>query len=290
METADEVRAADKVHNILLVINEVVEGAAIRAALVNHLAGQQVRVMVVAPALVESGLDHEMGQVDEAMEPARERLDRSLDELRRVGIEAVGEVGDSDPILAISDELQKFPADEILLITHREEDQAYAEKGLLERAQHDFAVPITQLVVTKPSDLPPEEESPGDRAGEGVPHLVGVRHEPEGCGKDTADAEISPNFPPLRFRDIAAMVYGFLGTLTLFILAGASALGDSGSGVEGASAAKLLIAIGAFLFNAGHAVALIFFQSVRYEGIFERFASTATVVATTVALLVVLLI
>lgn len=287
METAHEVRAADGVRNVLLVINEVIEGAAIRSALVDHLAGQQVRMMVVAPALVDSPLAHEMGQIDGAIEPAQERLDRSLEELRRVGIEAIGEVGDSDPILAINDELQKFPADEILLVNHRKEEQVYAERGLLERAHHDFPVPVTELVVTRPGENG-DAGSATDR--DEVPHLVGIRHEPAGPGRDSADVEISENFPPLRFRDVAAMIYGLGGTLALFIIAGASAVGDSGAGVEGASAAKLLIAIGAFLVNGGHAVALIFFQSVRYEGIFERFASTFTFVATTIALIVCLLI
>lgn len=295
MESANGVKPADGVRNVLLVINEVVEGAALRSALVDHLAGQEVRIMVVAPALVESPLDHEMGQIDRAIEPARERLDRSLDELRRSGIEAIGEVGDSDPILAINDELQKFPADEILLVAHREEEQAYAERGLLERVHHDFPVPATELLVTRPGE-PRISEEDGAGAGvavsngDAVPHLVGIHHEPAGPGRDTADAEISENFPPLRLRDVAAMVYGLVGTLVLFILAGASAVGDSGSGIEGASAAKLLIATGAVLINGGHAVALIFFQSLRYEGIFERTASVITFVLTTIALIVCIVI
>src|SRR5690606_18516854 len=112
------------VDHVLVVLNEVFQGTELEEAMIDHLAGQEVRMMVVAPALVESGLDHEMGQIDKAVGPARQRLDLSLERLRQIGIEAIGEVGDSDPVLAIGDELQKFPADEIILIAHGEEDRA----------------------------------------------------------------------------------------------------------------------------------------------------------------------
>lgn len=289
MEVAQRPREADGVRNVLIVVNEAVQGAGLEAALVDHLAGQQIRVLLVAPALVASPLDHEMGQIDAAIEPARERLERSLSELRKAGIEAIGEVGDSDPILAISDELQKFPADEIILVTHREEDQAYAEQGLLERAHHDFPVPITELTVTRPPDVPEAPEGEREPPAE-APHLVGIRHEPAEAGRDSADMEISPNFPPLRARDTFAMIYGLVGSILLVIIAADSALSDAGSGIEGTSAARMLIAIGALLINGGHSVALIFFQSVRYEGVFERFASGFTIVVTTIALIVSLMI
>lgn len=281
---SDVSAALDDAHNVLLVLNEVVQGAGVEAALMEHLAGQAVRIMVVAPALVDSPLDHEMGQIDHAIEPARRRLENSLEELRKLGIEAIGEVGDSDPILAINDVLQKFPADEIVLIAHGEEDRAYAERGLFERAHHDFELPITQLTVTRPGD--PEPGPPNGQPSE-APHLIGVLHEPP---EHEPDPDISANFPPLRIRDIFAMVFGVVGSIVLVILAGASAVSQPGSGIEGASAAKMLIAIGALLINAAHVVALIFFQSVRYEGIFERFASRFTIIGTSIAIIVSLII
>lgn len=289
MEVTQRPKEADGTRNVLLVANEVVKGSELEMALANHLAGQDVRVMLVAPALVDSPLDHEMGQIDGAIEPARDRLEVSLEGLRRAGIEAIGEVGDADPILAINDELQKFPADEIILIAHDEKDAVYAERGLLERAHHDFPLPVTQVTVTKPEPA----EAPERPRGEGAPpaadpHVVAIEHEPADRGRDTADMEISENFPPLRLRDVFAMVYGLVGSLVLVILAADSALSDSARGIEGTSAAKMLIALGALLINGGHSVALIFFQSLRYEGVFERFASTFTIAVTTIALIVVL--
>ncbi|HZJ29653.1 MAG TPA: hypothetical protein VFD37_06670, partial [Solirubrobacterales bacterium] len=91
-------------------------------------------------------------------------------------------------------------------------------------------------------------------------------------------------------RDIAAMLIGALGTLALVVIAADCALGQPGSGITGACAAKTLIAIGALLINAAHIVALFFFQSVRYEGIFERFTSSFTITVTSLAVLVSLVI
>lgn len=279
METAEKQGPIAGVRNVLMVANEEINGAAIDSAVLDRLKGQEVRVMLVAPALVRSGLEHEMGQVDGARAPAQRRLDRSLAELKRIGIEAIGEVGDADPMLAIRDELQKFPADEIILITHTGDDRAYAERDLLAKAHHDFPLPVTEIGVTRPVE-----------EGE-APHLVSVQHEE--ADPDVVEEALHPadrGFPPLRKRDIAGIIFGLVGSIVLVILAAASALNDPGSGIEGASAAKMLIAIGALLINAAHVVALIFFQSVRYEGIFERFASTFSIVVTSLAIIVSLLI
>src|SRR5919106_6744074 len=79
---------------VLVVADEAVAGSELRKSVVDHLGGKPTAVFVVAPALVDSGLKHTMGDVDGAIGPARERLDRTLAALREAGIEADGEVGD----------------------------------------------------------------------------------------------------------------------------------------------------------------------------------------------------
>ncbi|HEV3362934.1 MAG TPA: hypothetical protein VG795_02130, partial [Acidimicrobiia bacterium] len=91
--------------HVLVVANETVDGATLAERLREDQAGPGT-VFVVAPMLVESALKHEMGDVDDARCPAEERLEHLISELREAGVEADGEVGDSDPILAIQDELQ----------------------------------------------------------------------------------------------------------------------------------------------------------------------------------------
>ena len=63
---------------------------------------------------------------------------------------------------AISDEVVKFGPDRIVLVAHRDEDSSVAERGLLEQAERDLDLPVTELVV--------------DRARE--PHVVGVDGRP----------------------------------------------------------------------------------------------------------------
>src|SRR6187399_2074503 len=129
---------APPVKRALVVVNEQVAGGDLRDVLLAHLGRGVSEVFVVAPALADSGLKHTMGDIDEAIGPARERLRRTLHELRDAGFDADGEVGDSDPVQAISDEIVKFGPEQIIVVAHRDEEGAFAEKGLLEQAERDF--------------------------------------------------------------------------------------------------------------------------------------------------------
>jgi hypothetical protein len=84
----------------LVVIDEAVNGRELTRALTERLEGGIEEVFVVAPALPESRLELMMGDVDDAIPPARERLEETLEALRAAGAKASGEVGDSDPIQA----------------------------------------------------------------------------------------------------------------------------------------------------------------------------------------------
>ena len=45
-------------------------------------------------------------------------MELSLIEIKQLGLKAKGEIGDSDPNVAIEDALRVFPADEIVISTH----------------------------------------------------------------------------------------------------------------------------------------------------------------------------
>src|ERR671931_495302 len=68
-------------------------------------------------------------------------------DIERAGIQATGNVGESDPQLAIADALQTFQADQILIVTHPQDESTWLEKEAFERAQGGFSQPITHLVV-----------------------------------------------------------------------------------------------------------------------------------------------
>ena len=105
-------------------------------------------VLIVAPAL-NSRVRHWVSDVDEAVARARDRVDLALAGLRERGINAHGEVGDANPILAIADALANFPATEIVIVTHPPGRSNWLEHGLVERAASRFDLPITHLVSTE---------------------------------------------------------------------------------------------------------------------------------------------
>jgi hypothetical protein len=253
----------------LVVIDEGVSGRELRESLIKHLGDGVGAVFVVAPALIDSGLKYTLGDVDDAIPAAEERLRKTLAELREAGIDAEGEVGDSDPIQAISDEVVKFDPDRIVLVAHREEDSAFAERGLLEQAERDLDLPVTELIV--------------DRAEE--PHIVGVERTRATAGRRKGWRP-SFNMPPLSGRDMVGIGVAILGTLLLGILA-ADCVGAEEAGSMGAACvARVLIALAAALINLAHVVGLFLFQSVGYQGMWNRFFARLSLFGTIVAVAV----
>lgn len=262
---------------VLIVADEAVAGEELRRSVLDHLDGKPDSVFVVCPALVDSGLKHTMGDVDEAIGPAQERLERTLEELRSAGIEAEGEVGDSDPMVAIQDEINKARPDQILLVAHGGKESAFAERGLLEQVQRDLELPVTELVVDR---------------GES-PHVLDVKETERGAGRDKGWRP-SRNLPPLSKRDFAGILVAIVGTLILGALA-ADCVGeaDGHDFEEGrlgfACAARILIATALALINLAHVVGLLLFQSVGYEGMWNRFFARLSLIGTPIAIVASLL-
>ena len=131
---------------ILVVANETVGGKPLLEQIRQLAADGHTRVLVVSPAL-NTPLRHLASDEDPARARARERLDRSLAELERNGVQASGEVGDGDPLQAIEDALRTFGADEIVISTHPEGRSNWLERGVVSSARERFAVPIHHVVV-----------------------------------------------------------------------------------------------------------------------------------------------
>jgi universal stress protein family protein len=139
-------RGGDDERRILVVANETVAGQRLREAISAAAEGYRAHVLVVCPAL-NSPLRHWTSDEDEARAAAQDRIDRSLRELARLGIDARGEVGDADPVQAIEDALRTFGADEVIISTHPEGRSNWLERGVVSSARERFAVPITHVVV-----------------------------------------------------------------------------------------------------------------------------------------------
>jgi len=151
--TAPPPRADTDEHRVLVIANETVGGRALREMIHERTEGKPSRVRVVSPAL-NSPLKHWVSDSDEARAEAYRRLDASLAALRDDGIDADGEVGDSEPLQAIEDALRTFGPDEIVISTHPEGRSNWLERGVVSGARERFAVRITHVVV----DLEAERE------------------------------------------------------------------------------------------------------------------------------------
>ena len=145
-QTAPAPRGDSDEHRILVVANETVGGAELLDRVKQSSSNRKSAVLVVAPAL-NTPLRHLASDEGPARAQAQDRLDRSLARLREEGIEARGEVGESDPLQAIEDALRTFGADEIVISTHPEGRSNWLERGVVTAARERFAVPITHVVV-----------------------------------------------------------------------------------------------------------------------------------------------
>jgi hypothetical protein len=143
--TPPRVGAEDE-RRILVVANETVGGEELLSILREKSENVRERVHVVCPAL-NSQLRHWASDEDGARAAAQERLGRSLEQLREYGVQADGEVGDSDPLQAIEDALRTFGADEIVISTHPEGRSNWLERNVVAVARERFDVPITHVVV-----------------------------------------------------------------------------------------------------------------------------------------------
>jgi GABA permease len=150
--TVEVTRGGDGKHRVLVVANETVGGGELLREIGNRCRGRDCEILVVTPALAGSRAEHWASEIDEAIELARQRMELSLIAIGELGLRARGEVGDSDPIMAIEDALRTFPADEILISTHPPERSRWLEHGVVDRAQEQIDLPITHVVVDLTAD------------------------------------------------------------------------------------------------------------------------------------------
>lgn len=140
--------SSDDVHRILVIANETVGGGELIAEIGNRSRGREaVEVLVVTPALPSSKLKLIASDVDESRRAAESRLAASVEAIKAAGVNARGEVGDEDPNAAIDDALQGFAANELIISTHPVERSHWLERGVVERARSEIALPITHVVV-----------------------------------------------------------------------------------------------------------------------------------------------
>lgn len=132
---------------ILALVSEPVSAEALRSVLGD--GANDAEVMVVAPAL-DSRARFWTSDSDAAIVRAEEVQQETVERLAEGDVDAVGDTGESDPLLALHDALATFPADEVAIFTRPEGDQNWAEGDLLERAREQLSIPVRHMEVEIP--------------------------------------------------------------------------------------------------------------------------------------------
>jgi hypothetical protein len=130
---------------ILALVAEPISADALRSA-VGEEDADSAEVLVVAPAL-NSKKRFFLADPDPAIERAETVQEETVERLDEGGIDAAGDTGEEDPLLALQDALVTFEADEIVLFTHASGKRNWLEDGLVEQAEERFDAPVRHMVV-----------------------------------------------------------------------------------------------------------------------------------------------
>jgi hypothetical protein len=133
---------------VLVLTSEPIDADALREA-VGVDEAQRAEVMVVAPATHRSALRFWLSDADDAIERAEDVQEESVERLDAEGVDAAGDTGESDPLLALEDTLATFDADRVIVFRHPEGDRDYLEDEWLEKARERLDVPIEERLITR---------------------------------------------------------------------------------------------------------------------------------------------
>jgi hypothetical protein len=133
---------------VLVLTSEPIDADALREA-VGPEEAQRAEVMVVSPATHRSALRFWLSDADDAIARAEEVQEESVERLDADGIDAAGDTGESDPLLALEDTLATFDADRVIVFRHPKGDRDYLEDEWLEKARERLDVPIEERLITR---------------------------------------------------------------------------------------------------------------------------------------------
>jgi hypothetical protein len=133
---------------LLVLTSEPITAAHLRDALPDDVKPEDAEVMVVAPALQESGIRFWMSDADDAIARAEEVRRETVEQLGQEGVPASGDTGESDPLQATQDALQSFPADRIVVFTHTGEERGYREDFDPRELEERFGLPVDHAKIS----------------------------------------------------------------------------------------------------------------------------------------------
>jgi hypothetical protein len=147
-------------HHILVVAGERLAGEELGRKL-RAEGGPDVELDVLVPILASRS--HQLaGDIDRERDEAQQRLEASLAWATEQGLAATGEVGDSDPLMAIEDELRDFGVDEVVIVRHARERRSWLANRMLGYLTKELAVPVREILVGDEHDRPPLPSGPSE--------------------------------------------------------------------------------------------------------------------------------
>ena len=133
---------------LLVLTSEPITANQLREAVPTGVEPADAEVMVVAPAFQRDALHFWMSDADEAISRAEDVGGTTVEQLDADGVSASGDTGESDPLVAITDALETFPADRIVLFTHPGNEQRYREELDAEELGERFGIPVDHALVS----------------------------------------------------------------------------------------------------------------------------------------------
>jgi GABA permease len=130
---------------VLVVANETVGGEMLFKAIEQRAARGPIRCTVICPQNRPK-----RGYViydEHARSAARIRLELTLDRLRKLGIEAQGELMDPDPFMAVKDALREWGADEIIISTLPYARSGWLRRDIVARIRSYAKIPVEHVIV-----------------------------------------------------------------------------------------------------------------------------------------------
>ena len=131
---------------ILALVSEPISGEVLKSAVGSDDA-EEAEVLVIAPALNDSKARFWASDPDDSIERAEGVAEESVERMDEEGVDAAGDTGESDPLLALQDALATFEADEIVLCTHSGGEINWLEDGLVDEAKERFDAPVRHVEV-----------------------------------------------------------------------------------------------------------------------------------------------
>lgn len=132
---------------LLVVATAPVDEETVRGEVRRHSGDDAAEVRVVAPAAELSPLQWLANEEDDARMQAERRARQAAAAAEPEAAHVEATVGDPDPVQAIEDMLRDFPADELIVVTRREDEATFLEKDAGTEALERFGLPVTHLAV-----------------------------------------------------------------------------------------------------------------------------------------------